>query len=71
MAEEHRQALINKLIDSGENLRVLQSILEREQWNTEQELKIITGTRQKLKEALYELTGNAFYKEEETGEGQK
>lgn len=61
--EKEKKELVAKLIESRENIIVLLGMFKREQWNVEQELRLVTETKQKLDEALYKLTGNEFYRD--------
>jgi hypothetical protein len=61
MAEKN-QSTVKKFAACRENLNILQGMVKKEQWNVEQELRLINEAKQNLDETLYELTGNEFYR---------
>jgi len=56
------EELIKKLAESRENINILQNMLKRDQRNHNQEIQLVTEAKQSLNEALFELTGDEFYK---------
>jgi hypothetical protein len=65
MEENQRKEFIKKLAESRENINLLQNMLKREQWNVEQELKLVSEAKRYIDEILFELTGDKFYKKAE------
>jgi hypothetical protein len=63
MDNSEKQELISKLADSRENIKLLQNMLKKEQWNVEQELRLVAEAMQYLNDVLFDLTGDEFYKE--------
>jgi len=58
MAEDQRIELINKLSNIRENLHIVCNMIKKEQWNTEQKIRLLNEAEQDINGALYELTGD-------------
>jgi len=58
--------LIKKLTDSRENINLLHNMLKKDQWNIEQKLKLVSNAKKSISDVLYDLTGDEFYRKEDT-----
>ena len=63
----NNEDLIEKLSETRERLAVLKGMLQSEQRRVGQEAGLITEAKQCVDDALYELTGNDFYRKGDRG----
>jgi len=62
MNDDEKRKLIKNLSGSREYVNQLFNMLKRDQRNHDQEIQLVTEAKQCINDALFELTGDEFYR---------